>query len=85
MRVNTAMFFRSVPENIARGLSNDGACEVGAMTKDTVPVLTEKTILFIYWQDRICIIYLLTGYVKKLPKRNYKLFGFSENMNKEGL
>ena len=49
MRVNNAFFFRSVPENIARGLSNDGACEVGAMTKDTVPVLTEKTIFI----DRI--------------------------------
>ena len=61
-----------VPVNIARGLSTDRVCEVGAMTMGNISLKIEKQLL----------LYLLDGFVNQ---REIRLFRFSKGMNKEEL
>lgn len=58
--INTIItFFESVPGHVALDVSTDRACKVGAMTEGNI-LGTEKQFL----------LYLLPGYIKKLPNRN---------------
>ena len=65
------MFFRSLPGSIARGLSTNQVCKVGAMAKGNYPDTNRET------------LYLLPGYVNQ---RETKLFEeLSRDVNKEEL
>ena len=52
--------FLSVPGNVARGLTTDWACKIGAMNEVNILDTDRKKLL----------LYLLPKYIKKLPKRN---------------